>query len=285
MHALLELGGSRLGVEPGRQRLRHPQDQPGVLHVRGDRVGHARVLDLHRHPRGRRAASRGAPARSRRPPRRRARSPRTAPRRARSHSSSSTLRTFFHGIVGACVRSVGELPLVEVAVLGGQELGVDERGELADLHRRALHAPERRRPCARPPPGGGARARPRPPPSSARCWRRGCRRSERPACRPPSPPAPCAGSGPSVSSSRRRGHRFERAASEPGVATLPADGRRTATHLAADERAERGTRATRRLRREGLVPGVVYGGTGRRTPSPSRSTRASLRHVLSTARR
>ena len=30
--------------------------------------------------------------------------------------------------------------------------------------------------------------------------------------------------------------------------------------LTADERSERGTRATKRLRREGLVPGVVYGG-------------------------
>ena len=37
-----------------------------------------------------------------------------------------------------------------------------------------------------------------------------------------------------------------------------ADGTRPT--LEVDERAERGTRATRRLRREGLVPGVVYGG-------------------------
>ena len=29
--------------------------------------------------------------------------------------------------------------------------------------------------------------------------------------------------------------------------------------LTADERSERGSRAVRRLRREGLVPGVVYG--------------------------
>jgi large subunit ribosomal protein L25 len=32
--------------------------------------------------------------------------------------------------------------------------------------------------------------------------------------------------------------------------------------LSVDERPERGTRATRRLRREGLVPGVIYGGKG-----------------------
>jgi large subunit ribosomal protein L25 len=30
--------------------------------------------------------------------------------------------------------------------------------------------------------------------------------------------------------------------------------------LTVEERPERGTRATRRLRRAGLVPGVVYGG-------------------------
>jgi large subunit ribosomal protein L25 len=37
-----------------------------------------------------------------------------------------------------------------------------------------------------------------------------------------------------------------------------ADGKRPT--LAVEERPERGTRATRRLRRQGLVPGVVYGG-------------------------
>jgi large subunit ribosomal protein L25 len=37
-----------------------------------------------------------------------------------------------------------------------------------------------------------------------------------------------------------------------------ADGKRPS--LVVDERPERGTRATRRLRREGFVPGVVYGG-------------------------
>jgi large subunit ribosomal protein L25 len=39
-----------------------------------------------------------------------------------------------------------------------------------------------------------------------------------------------------------------------------ADGKRPT--LTVDERPERGTRATRRLRRQGLVPGVVYGGGG-----------------------
>jgi large subunit ribosomal protein L25 len=35
----------------------------------------------------------------------------------------------------------------------------------------------------------------------------------------------------------------------------------TRPELVVDERAERGSRATRRLRREGLVPGVLYGGS------------------------
>jgi large subunit ribosomal protein L25 len=42
------------------------------------------------------------------------------------------------------------------------------------------------------------------------------------------------------------------------LAARMADGTRPT--LAVDERPERGTRATRRLRRQGLVPGVVYGG-------------------------
>jgi ribosomal protein L25 (general stress protein Ctc) len=37
-----------------------------------------------------------------------------------------------------------------------------------------------------------------------------------------------------------------------------ADGKRPS--LEVEERSERGTRATKRLRREGYVPGVVYGG-------------------------
>jgi large subunit ribosomal protein L25 len=48
--------------------------------------------------------------------------------------------------------------------------------------------------------------------------------------------------------------------------------------LSVDERSERGTRATRRLRRAGLVPGVVYGG-GSDCVSFKVDSRA-LRHVL-----
>jgi large subunit ribosomal protein L25 len=49
--------------------------------------------------------------------------------------------------------------------------------------------------------------------------------------------------------------------------------------LTADERSERGSRAVRRLRRSGLVPGVVYGGTDGESTSFTVESRA-LRQVL-----
>jgi large subunit ribosomal protein L25 len=49
--------------------------------------------------------------------------------------------------------------------------------------------------------------------------------------------------------------------------------------LTADERSERGTRAAKRLRREGLVPGVVYGGGDGEATSFTVNGRA-LRQVL-----
>src|SRR5918996_6009646 len=49
--------------------------------------------------------------------------------------------------------------------------------------------------------------------------------------------------------------------------------------LKVQDRTERGSRATRRLRREGLVPGVVYGGTDRECRSFSVDAR-ELRRVL-----
>ena len=51
--------------------------------------------------------------------------------------------------------------------------------------------------------------------------------------------------------------------------------------LAAASRPVEGSRSTRRLRREGLVPGIVYGGGASRRPS--RSTSASLRNTLAHA--
>ena len=57
-----------------------------------------------------------------------------------------------------------------------------------------------------------------------------------------------------------------------------ADGSRPT--LEVDPRPERGTRATRRLRREGVVPGVVYGGTGQEDAVSFKVDARVLRHVL-----
>jgi large subunit ribosomal protein L25 len=50
--------------------------------------------------------------------------------------------------------------------------------------------------------------------------------------------------------------------------------------LQVDERSERGTRATKRLRREGWVPGVVYGGQGREDAVSFKVNSRDLRTVL-----
>jgi len=57
-----------------------------------------------------------------------------------------------------------------------------------------------------------------------------------------------------------------------------ADGSRPT--LEVDPRPERGTRATRRLRRDGVVPGVVYGGTGQEDSVSFKVDARVLRHVL-----
>src|SRR3954449_5124195 len=57
-----------------------------------------------------------------------------------------------------------------------------------------------------------------------------------------------------------------------------ADGSRPT--LEVDARPERGTRATRRLRREGIVPGVVYGGTGQEDAVSFKVNSRVLRTVL-----
>jgi large subunit ribosomal protein L25 len=57
-----------------------------------------------------------------------------------------------------------------------------------------------------------------------------------------------------------------------------ADGTRPT--LEVDERPERGTRATKRLRREGFVPGVVYGGTGQEDATSFKVNSRVLRTVL-----
>jgi large subunit ribosomal protein L25 len=50
--------------------------------------------------------------------------------------------------------------------------------------------------------------------------------------------------------------------------------------LEVDDRPERGTRATRRLRREGFVPGVVYGGRGQEDSVSFKVNARVLRQVL-----
>ena len=108
-HPLLQLLGRGLRVEPGRERLGQAQDQPGVLHVGGDRRRHAGVLHLHRHPpavRQHRAVHLADRGRRRS---RRARSPRRAPPRARPTPRRAPPRTFSHGIGGAVERSVASL--------------------------------------------------------------------------------------------------------------------------------------------------------------------------------
>jgi large subunit ribosomal protein L25 len=57
-----------------------------------------------------------------------------------------------------------------------------------------------------------------------------------------------------------------------------ADGQRPT--LEVDARPERGTRATRRLRREGAIPGVVYGGTGQEDAVSFKVNARVLRQVL-----
>jgi large subunit ribosomal protein L25 len=50
--------------------------------------------------------------------------------------------------------------------------------------------------------------------------------------------------------------------------------------LEVEDRSERGTRATKRLRRDGLVPGVVYGGRGQENAISFKVSARTLRQVL-----
>ena len=136
-------------------------------------------------------------------------------------------------------------------VLGRQELGVDEGGELADLHRRALHAAERgdhplgglEMPALERIGGllgragqvGGARAGVA---GALRAYHRADLR------------------GPADSALRESScRRLSPRPSEDRTAATLAGRMADRPTLEVDERPERGTRATRRLRRDGLVPG------------------------------
>ena len=142
-HPLAQLVRDRLGVEPGRERLREPQDHAGVREVGPDRRVDARVLDLHRHLA---AVVQHAAVH-------------LADRRGRERLRLDPLEQLLVGLVVLAARAPGapsprasagavrakrrQLLLVQLAVLLGQVVGVDEGGELAHLHRGALHRAER----------------------------------------------------------------------------------------------------------------------------------------------
>src|SRR5919202_2713810 len=138
---LLELLGRRSGVEAGRQGLGEAQEHARVLHVGTDGLGHAGILDLHGDV---------AAVRERRPV--------DLPYRGRGRGLllevleqllgwllELLLEHALHPLPrhrwGRCPKR-RELLLVELSVVLGEELGVDERGELPDLHRRPLHLAE-----------------------------------------------------------------------------------------------------------------------------------------------
>ena len=200
-HPLLELGGRGLGVEAGRQGLGQAHDHAGVLHVGAQRLGHARVLDLDRHDAS--VRQRGAVY--------------LADRGSGRRVVGEVLEQLLDRVLPLLLEhrthllpghrrgggaQIGELVLVQLPVLGRQELGVDERRELADLHRRALHRPER----VHHPLGGlevalvdllgGAVV------STGRGWRPSSPRSALPASRSPTRAAPCGGPCSSESTCR-----------------------------------------------------------------------------------
>ena len=138
---LLDLGGHRLGVHARRDPLRHAHDQPQVLEVRPHRLRDARVLHLHRHvaavvkPRPIDLADRGRGHR--------------VLAELREHVAQPLAEVVLddlphlgEGDPRGGVAQLGELRLHPLLELGREGAGVDERGHLADLHRRALHLAE-----------------------------------------------------------------------------------------------------------------------------------------------
>ena len=137
-----DLLGRGLDVEAGRDPLHQPQDDPEVLHVGPDRGGDARVLDLDRdlaavvQPRAVDLADRGG-------------GDRLGvelgevllQRRLElgldhlAHAGEADLRRR--------VAQLAELALELLAVLLGHQPDVEEAHHLPELHRRALHRPER----------------------------------------------------------------------------------------------------------------------------------------------
>ena len=142
-HPLADLLGDRLGVEAGGEGAGEADDRAGVAEVGVERLGDPRVLDLDRDLAA--VEQLGAVDLS-----------------DRGGGEGLLLELgeelgerfafvllFEHldDLLPGHRRRVGaqfrQLLLVDVAVLLGDELGVDEGGELAELHRRALHLAER----------------------------------------------------------------------------------------------------------------------------------------------
>ena len=137
-----DLLADRLRVHPGRDPLREPQDQAQVLHVGAHRRRDARVLDLDRdlapvqQPRAVDLADRG-------------RGDRLLVElfeHVRQALAELLLDHLAHVLEGDRRRRVAqrrELVLELLAVLLGNQPDVEERQHLPDLHRGALHRPER----------------------------------------------------------------------------------------------------------------------------------------------
>ena len=132
-----------LTSRPGRDPLQQPQDHPEVLHVGPDRLGDARVLDLDRDLAAVVQAARGRPGRSRRRRSASRRTPRTPRRASRPSSDSIDLAHVGEAHLRRRVAQLAELALELLAVLLGHEADVEERHHLPELHRRALHRPQR----------------------------------------------------------------------------------------------------------------------------------------------
>ena len=138
-----DLLGGALDVEPRGDPLHQPQDDPEVLHVRPHRLGDARVLHLDRdvapvvQPRAVDLADRGG-----------------GDRLGLERREDLLDRLVELGLddllhvreadLRRRVAQLAELALELLAVLLGHEPDVEEAHDLPELHRRALHRPERR---------------------------------------------------------------------------------------------------------------------------------------------
>ena len=141
--ARADLVAHRLRIQARRDPLHEPQDHPEVAHVRAHRLRDAGVLHLDRHV----AAvvqlglvhltDRGGGDRHR-------------VERLEDLADGlavlglDDLAHVLEGDLRRGVAQLGELGLKLLAVLLGHEADVEERHHLAELHRRALHRPERR---------------------------------------------------------------------------------------------------------------------------------------------